>query len=100
METILTGHVFDSDNKPAPGAELSGVACGGHLESTVTDSDGYFIFKGVMPGDGYVRASLRGHLGEVHDFTIEEGKISRWNSTLRKPYTKSMAQSQTKRESQ
>jgi hypothetical protein len=76
LETILEGRVFDGDGVLAKGARLEGVICGTNLEvaAVVTGSDGRFIFRNVIPGKRFVRVMLSGHLGEVHDFTIEEGQ--------------------------
>jgi hypothetical protein len=73
-ETILEGHVYGADQMPANGAQLSGVICGTDIASTTTEPDGHFIFRDVKPGNRFVRVSLPGHLGEVRDFTIEEGQ--------------------------
>jgi protocatechuate 3,4-dioxygenase beta subunit len=79
LEAILEGRVFDSNGLPAEGARLEGVICGttAKLESTVTDAEGRFVFRNVTPGNRFFRVMLSGHVGEVRDFTIEEGqKIS------------------------
>ena len=86
LETILEGRVFDGDGVLAKGARLEGVICGTNLEVAVavTGSDGRFIFKNVVPGNRFVRVMLRGHLGVVHDFTIEEGQRMSLDFNLKK----------------
>jgi len=83
-ETIFDGRILDNDGMPIKGARLEGVICNNNLESTVTDSDGRFIFKNVSPGARFVRVVFSGHVGEVRDFTIEEGERISLEITLKK----------------
>jgi protocatechuate 3,4-dioxygenase beta subunit len=86
LEAILEGRVFDSDGVPAKGAKLEGVICGtsAKLESTVTDDEGRFVFRSVTPGNRFFRVMLSGHVGEVRDFTIEEGQKISLDVSLKK----------------
>jgi hypothetical protein len=86
LETIFTGQVFDSNGLPAKGARVGGVVCSNSLEPVVivTNSEGRFLFKNVVPGDRFVRVMLSGHVAEVRDFSIEEGQTFSLNFNLMK----------------
>jgi hypothetical protein len=76
-EAILEGRVLDGNGAPIKRAKLEGVICGNNLESSITDSEGRFIFKNVTPGARFVRVTSSGYVTELRDFTIDEGeKIS------------------------
>jgi hypothetical protein len=85
-ETIFTGQVFDSNGVPAKDARVGGVVCSNSLEPVVivTNSEGRFVFKNVVPGDRFVRVMLSGHVAEVRDFSIEEGQTLSLNFNLKK----------------
>jgi hypothetical protein len=86
LETIFTGRVFDSEGHPAVGARLGGVICRNNIDpvTLLTDSEGRFLFKDVVPGDRFVRIMFPGHIAELQDFDIEEGQTLSQNFNLKK----------------
>lgn len=72
-QTIVEGHVYDSEGKPISGASVSGILSGSDVETKKTDEQGYFKFEKTSPGSQFVRVNAVDHMGETRDFVAKEG---------------------------
>lgn len=73
---VLTGKVFDGDTKePLVGATVRAVS-GKDSTSVLSDKNGEFVFKNLVPGDYKLKISYLGYSVMLSDFTWENKALT------------------------